>query len=318
MKTRNAPWYDLNPVSSIPALARALGVPEEELRYVHSLAPTSYKRQERSKPDGGIRVTYSLRRNLSNVQKRILDRLLRRVHMPDYLLGGRPKRSYLDNVSYHCGAKILFGEDVTSFFPSIRRSHVKGIFQHLMHFPPEVAEFLADLCTYEGAVPQGGRTSGELANLVLWRSEPAMVNRFHARGLKYSRFVDDVYVSSSVSLRSADKTWIVNELHTLLLLEGFRAKRKKHELTSSGSKMAVHRVGINSGRPSIPRSLRSNLRAGVRNLEKSAATAEDPNIVRELAKLRGQVARLKQFHPAEYAKLNMRLKLVAAQIKKTN
>jgi hypothetical protein len=213
----------------------------------------------------------------------------------------------LANVQWHCGAKILFGEDVASFYPSIRASHVRGIFQHLMRFSPDVAGTLTDLCTYEGAVPQGARTSADLANLVLWRREPDLVRRFAERGLRYSRFVDDVYVSGKRHVTPAEKTWIVGQLHRLLTLEGFIVKRKKHELNSSGDAMRVHRVSINAGHPSISQLERAKLRVAVRQIEKSWRDIGPIEAATAISRLRGRIARLKPLHPTQHQLLATRL-----------
>lgn len=308
MQILNAPSYRFAPISSLASLSRALGVSEEELAAVRELAPTSYRRQERAKRGGGIRITYSVSKRLKTVQSRVLHRLLRRVELPDYLLGGRPKKCYLDNVQFHCGAKILFGEDVASFYPSIRRAHVHSIFQNLMRFSPEASECLTELCVYEDAVPQGASTSGDLANLVLWRREPELAAQFASRDLKYSRFVDDVYVSAQRQIAPDDKTWIVSQLHRLLSLEGFRVKRKKHELASSGDCMHVHRVGINAGRPTLPRAERAKIRAAVRQFELMVSNNNSIDARRVAPQLRGRIARLKRIHATEHAQLSSRLR----------
>jgi hypothetical protein len=310
MQAHNVPWYKHAPISSLDALAHHLGLSLDAIHAARAAIPTSYRRQERPKRDGGVRITYSVEKRLKAIQGRILHRLLRKFELPDYLLGARPGRSYLDNVQLHCGATILFGEDVSSFYPSISAQHVRGIFQNLMRFSPEVSECLTDLCTYEGAVPQGGRTSADLANLALWRREPDLVWRFAERGLRYSRFVDDVYVSSQQPIASEEKTWIVGQLHRLLRLEGFNVKRKKHELSSSGNAMRVHRVSINSGRPTIAASERANLRFAVRHIEKSWQDLAATDRTTAVSRLRGRIARLKRLHRTQYESLVSRLNAV--------
>ncbi len=300
MPTRNAPWYKHQPIATVAAVARALGVTPAILQNARLSIPSAYHRREQPKPDGGVRITYRVAEPLKSVQKRVLHRLLRAVELPPYLLGGRPGADYLTNVQLHCGAKILFGEDVASFFPSIRPHHVRSVYQELMHFSPVVAECLTELSIFDNQVPQGAHTSGDLANLVFWRQEPELVARFAARGLRYSRFVDDVYVSARKALAPTDKTWIVGELHRMFALEGFRAKRKKHELRSSGSAMRVHRVSINTGRPSISRSERSKLRAAVHELVTTLDALPASYAERQRVRLHGRIARLKHLHPNRY------------------
>ncbi len=316
MQTRKAPWYRHAPIASLDALALALDVSQEAIVTERVSISSSYRRQERPKKDGGVRITYSVARPLKAIQSRILQRILRKVDMPDYLLGGRPGKSYLDNVQYHCGAKVLFGEDVASFYPSIRKTRVHDIFQHLFHFPPCVAECLADLCTYQGAVPQGAPPSGDLANLVLWRREPALVARFTAKGFRYSRYVDDIYVSAQRLVSPDDKTWIVGEIIRLLTLEGFRVKRKKHELATSGDAMRVHRVGINAGRPTISKKVRSKLRADVHRFVNTCGELDAEMARKTHRSLRGRAAAMKRLHPSEYARLSGQLDVAESRLQR--
>lgn len=307
MPTLNNHWYKGDPIASLDSLALALGVTKEAILSARATADESYRRTERAKKDGGIRVTYSVAKPLKAIQNRILHRILRRLNLPDYLLGGRPGKDYLDNVQYHCGAKVLFGEDVSSFYPSIKRFHVKGIFQQLLRFPPEIADCLTDLCIHQGEVPQGAPTSGDLANAVLWKREPKVVQQFLERQLRYTRYVDDIYVSAERPISAREKTWIVSQIHRLLNLEGFRVKRKKHELATSGSSMRVHRVGINAGRPSISQAERAKLRAAVHHLEKDWRSLERSVATKKFQSLNGKVAVLKGLQPTDYAELRARL-----------
>jgi hypothetical protein len=146
-----------------------------------------------------------------------------------------------------------------------------------------------------------------LANLVLWRSEPTLVTRFQARGLHYSRFVDDVYVSAWHVIPASQKTWIVGQVHAMFTLAGFRAKRKKHEINGSGAPMRVHRVSINSGRPSIDAAERARLRAAIHQLESKWPVLTEESVTVVIARLRGRVARLKRLHPVQYDRLHHRV-----------
>jgi hypothetical protein len=318
MKAPSRAWYKYEPIASTDALIAALGISSSMLAEALTAAPMSYRRQEQRKPDRGIRVTYSVSEPLKSVQGRILHRILRKVDVPPYLLGGRPGKDYLDNVKLHCGAKILFGEDVASFYPSIRTPQVQGIFQYLLRFPPQVAGCLAGLCTYQGALPQGAPPSGDLANLVLWRREPELVEVLAQMGYRYSRFVDDVYISRLTAASADEKQWVVRQIHRLLRLEGFRVKRKKHELATSGSAMKVHKVAINAGRPTIPGAERKKMRAAVDHLERHWSYMRARDATARLTSLRGKIGRLRLLHPTDHEYLHGRLGAIEASLNRND
>jgi hypothetical protein len=180
-----------------------------------------------------------------------------------------------------------------------------------MAFAPAVAQCLTELCIFENAVPQGAKPSGDLANLALWRREPALVERFSSMGLRYSRYVDDVYVSAKRLVTSEEKTFVVAQLHRLFVLDGLKIKRKKHELNSSATAMRVHRVSINAGRPSLAKDERNAIRAGVRELESSWSGLDANDRSKALARMLGRVTRLKDLHPTTYKKLIGRVRELA-------
>jgi hypothetical protein len=94
----NRTCYDGRPIGSVPALSRALGVLERRLRRTAKRADRLYDGPIVIRRLGrGPRTVYSALPQLRDIQQRILDRILKRVRYPTYLLGGLSGRSYIDN-----------------------------------------------------------------------------------------------------------------------------------------------------------------------------------------------------------------------------
>src|SRR5690349_11736913 len=95
-------YYDGRAIGSVAALARALGVFERRLRHTAKRADQLYEGPiVVCKPGRNPRIVYSASPQLRDIQQRILDRILKRVRYPDYLMGGLSGRSYIDNARRH-------------------------------------------------------------------------------------------------------------------------------------------------------------------------------------------------------------------------
>lgn len=306
------PCFDGRPVGSIEALARALGIPLDTLATVALTADKRYRgpivvRKAGRKP----RETFDALPSLRKVQQRILDRILRRAALPSYLLGGVKGRSYIDNAARHAGSRVLLGEDIDSFYPSVSVGKVQLIFQHVFRFPPLVAATLARLCTRNGVLVQGAVTSTDLANLALYRTEPELAAEAERRGLRYSRFIDDMHTSSNRICSSGEVQQFLSSMRRVLEREGFTPKRKKQFVATAGGSIRVHGLNVNAA-PSTPPQVRQRLRNEMFLLERWAAMhAWDAQIERCFVRVSSLVGHLKQTNPGPARRLHDRLKQLA-------
>lgn len=266
--------------------------------------------QEIEKSDGRKRFTFDAKPALKEIHRRIKSEILDRVTFPLYLTGSIKGRDYKTNAELHVGAAIVIAEDIGSFFPSTTTAHVHDVWRNFFGFSDEVARLLTALTTRNRELPQGAITSPHLANLVFWRDEPALHDRFAADGIVYSRFVDDVAASSKTPIPPERKTEIVGAMYGLMLRYGYRPKRKKHELKTARQQMTVTKLTVNQ-KPGLPSADRARIRAAVHRLERLAGqgvlSAEQR---REYACVSGRVNHLARFHPGAAARLKARLKML--------
>ena len=218
----------------------------------------------------------------------------------------------MSNIEPHlAGNAHLLVVDLQDFFPSISAAAVLDVWQNFFHFPRSVAELLTKLSIKDGALPQGAITSSYLANLVLWRFEPELHARFNSIGLTYSRYVDDIAVSSTRYLTRAQQSEVVRSVYGMLAKVNLKAKRRKHETFTSSQRMVITKLVVNH-HPSLPRERRAKIRAAVHQVELlSNAGLLDVDGRRLLRSAEVQVGQLGRFHPgAGHLKLKSRLALV--------
>ncbi|WP_052316651.1 reverse transcriptase family protein [Thioalkalivibrio nitratireducens] len=302
----------VGPIAHVKALASILSTTPSELIALSENVPSLWKPGKvLRKKDGTPRPTHDARKALKVVHERIKNRLLRQVDYPGYLLGGisdkLTTRDYSRHAALHAKKKILISEDIQDFFPSTTAEVVQEIWQRLFNFHPDVAELLTRLTIYEGALPQGWKTSGYLANLALWRREPDFVARLHRQGLAYSRFMDDVTVSAPYPLSKTQLTNIISGIYGMLASGEFAPKRAKHKIATGRSRMEVTGLNVNAAKPSMPKKRRDQIRAQVYQCEQGyKRDPRSPEYLTQWRNASGKVGTMKRFNPGEAKSLRTR------------
>lgn len=309
------PSYKRPPIGSIKTLARILECPEAKLIEISETADGRYRVvEEKLKSSGGTRTIVDALPVLKNLHDLINKRILSQVDFPRYLQGGiydpESTRSYIADARIHVGCRVLISQDIRDFFPSVKYDLVLKIWMLLFKFPPDVAHVLAKLTTKNGELPQGAITSPALANLVFFDTEGEVVTKLERMDLVYSRYVDDISVSSKRKLTRAEATRAFAILISMIRRKGLTPHRSapKQTIYSANRPMQVHGLNVNSKRPTVPYEEKNRLRAVVQKMEGAEHTKRaTPAYRTAFMHLRGQLLRLGHFHKQRGKKLKKRL-----------
>lgn len=263
-------------IGNIRALAQTLSLTQQELDDASNLLVSSrFERREVPKSPGGVRVVYNPSPLLRRTQHRINTRILKPlVQWPDYLFGSIPNsadplnplsRDYISCAAKHCGAKSILSIDVENFFENVHRDYVFEIFHSFFHYPKDVAECLTNCCCHNDALVQGGLTSSYLATLALWDVEFSFVQSIRRKKLIYTRLVDDITISSTVSRYNFDDA--KHQLREMLLKKGLPVNAEKTRIQYSGmAPLSVHGLRVSFSTPRLPADEVRNIRASVHNV----------------------------------------------------
>jgi hypothetical protein len=300
------PLYQNKPIQTLDSLALALHSDKAELERISKIANRSYRKVP---PEvGSTREIFNAKPDLKALHKKIKTEILQRVQFPAYLTGSIKGRDYLTNARLHANKKILICEDVTRFFPSVRAEKVKRVWTHFFNFSDEVATLLTKLTTKDGSLPQGAITSSYLANLVLWEHEPLIQAKLREHGITYSRYVDDIAMSSKKFLTKEDQSWLIAQVYGMLAKNGLEAKRKKHEVTDDSGRMRVTKVIVNRG-PAWDKTKQSALRTQVFEVEQLVHSGNlDVHLSMMLDRTANMVGQFGRFDKRNAFKLKTRLK----------
>ena len=108
---------------------------------------------------------------------------------------------------------------------------------------------------------------------MLWEKEPVLVKSLQDRSIIYTRYidVDDITVSSKLCdtrIKKADITLIVKLIYTMLFSIGVKPNRRKHKIMSGKGNMQVHKLNVNSGKPTYEKKKKELLKLEMFNLQK--------------------------------------------------
>ncbi|MFW5440353.1 MAG: RNA-directed DNA polymerase, partial [Methylophilaceae bacterium] len=99
---------------------------------------------------------------LNKVHERIA-KLLARIEVPDYVYH-KKGRSHILNAHEHKGHHGVIKTDISAYYPSVSRQHIKAMFINEFKCAKDVAGTLADICSYNGMhLPTGSPISGYIA-----------------------------------------------------------------------------------------------------------------------------------------------------------
>ena len=235
---------------------------------------------------------------LKAIQSRLEERFLKRLILPEHLLGGVRGKSIVDNAKLHLRAKCLVTIDIKNFFPSISPQQVRAVFRKTLNCSPDVSHLLTGLTTCRGRLPQGAPTSTLLANLVLSSFDHEIRSICVLTGVAYSSWVDDLAFSGDSA------TQVIGPVIAVLRKAGFSVSHQKIEVMGRGDRKTLNNLVL-GGFIKVQKQYRSSIRAGIHNLKFGRVRASE--IGAYVESLRGSINYLRLFEPKKATHLSEEL-----------
>ena len=164
------------------------------------------------------------------------------------------------NAQKHVGKKLVLNIDLKDFFQSITFSRIVGFFNknRLFLLELDVAILIAQITTYratiseEGFLPQGSPCSPIISNLIGNILDVKMVKLAKEYKFTYTRYVDDLTLSTNLPIFSKDiikfddETWIIGPaLKHAINSSKFTINPQKTRLTNRYNKQEVTGLTVN-------------------------------------------------------------------------
>lgn len=257
-------------------LAEYLGISYEILA-LWTYGPTRnqlYKKFEIQKKSGGTRVILSPDKNLGKVQRKIADELKNHYRRHNSAYGFVDKYSIADNAYQHVNSKWVLNLDLEDFFPSIHFGRIRGmLLKPPFEFPEKVAQWIAQIVTFEKTLPQGAPSSPILSNMICLRLDKELERIARRHSLTYSRYADDITLSSkknfpSVIAKKNNEDGLVtlgDELISTINNNGFKIKDSKTRMVGASQRQEVTGIVVNE-KCNLPRQYLNKIRGEIGRL----------------------------------------------------
>ena len=203
---------------------------------------------------------------LKKIQRRILDRLLYRIPVSNAAHGFVPGRSIVTNARYHLNTALsTLNLDLKDAFPSVLSSRIKHLYVRYLKIPlkhlgedvphaalGEAIDMLVKLTTHNGCLPQGGPCSGCLLNVACITLDKNIYRllKNHGNSYKYTRYADDITISSSQSISPN----LQDEINKIIQNCGYNINPKKvrYAERSKGQMLEVTGLILEKAKVRIP------------------------------------------------------------------
>lgn len=239
--SKNKSLLKLQEAQTKPDLAKLLGLKSHFLTYIlyKTDIDSHYKEFEVKKKTGGVRVISAPSPELKDIQRRLSKLLLdckdaimvKNDIKKECMLshGFERHKSIASNAYVHIGKKNVLNIDLEDFFGTINFGRVRGFFIKNRDFQlnPDVATVLAQIACHNNKLPQGSPCSPVIANLITNSLDIKLSKLSKSKGCSYSRYADDITISTRKAEFDKSIVKLVNGDITL-------GKRLVQEISRSG------------------------------------------------------------------------------------
>lgn len=297
--------YPKAPIKTINNLSLHLGVHVNDINKA-LLIPADSRYKDPSSPaykkDGTKRLIKSPRDPIRTLQRKINTTLFCHLKWANYLYGSIPKgekgdvKDYINAAAIHCEGKSVCKLDIADYFNNITEHHVSNLFNDFFRFSEDVSKVLTDIVSYKSNLVQGALTSSYLAMLLFWDLEPQLVTRLKYKGIKYTRLVDDITLSSNV--HDFDFSLAIKLVEDMLKAKDLHLNQVKIQSSSISTQLLlVHGLNINNKLPCLPKGELKRIRAAVHSIScvKDEKMRRENWFRKDYEKCLGRVYKLKSF-----------------------
>ncbi len=283
--------HDAAPILSLGHLAHLSGAPYLYLRQIVQRVIDPYADITRVKKTGGARPISAPEPVLMDVQRIILQRALEGLPQHPASFAYRKRRSIVMCAQRHVGARWLLKFDLHDFFGWISERRVYEVFRS-RGYPALVSFELARLCTrsflaggwrmhgrrytavpsYDvgriGHLPQGGPTSGALANAVATPLDEALYRLSYQAGFTYTRYSDDLVLSTAAPFNRAIASSVIGAVRKTVADQNFRLHAKKTRVVPPCARHIDLGLVVGDDNVRLTREFRRKIQVHVRGVSK--------------------------------------------------
>ncbi len=154
-------------------------------------------------------------------------------------------KSIVTNCEVHVNKRFMLNIDIEDFFTSINFGRVRGLFIKTYGFNEEVATILAQIVTIDGKLAQGSPSSPIISNMICYRMDKEIFNLCQEYNCSYSRYADDITISSNDIRYYTEKDLFYEKLDKIITRSGFTINLSKVRFRKANQRMEVTGLVVN-------------------------------------------------------------------------
>lgn len=185
----------------IELLSKTANIPEAKLLSLAQTASRRYKVYTIPKRTGGDRLIEHPSRELKAIQRWIVLALFARFPVHEAATAYRKGLGIRENAERHRRTKFTNRYDFSSFFPSFSQERVRLYVAEQsqilgIQLTERDLDFVGNVVCRHGRLTIGAPSSPAITNAMMFEFDRRMHDACHGRGLVYTRYADDIFVSS--------------------------------------------------------------------------------------------------------------------------
>ena len=270
--------------------------------YINSIVRRSnyyYKNYSIPKKSGGQRRISQASPELKTLQYWVKANILSLMPISKSAFAYTKGNSIKKHTGFHKDSYFIFHTDIKDFFPSIASKHLVPVLKEHRNriekmglWYDDTLDVISKICFRCNHLCIGTVSSPAICNIIMYSFDEALAEYCDVHNWKYSRYADDIYISSQQYLPKCLPKYINEELHKL----GFISNGKKTWFCSKKSRREITGLVLTeSGRVSVGLHRRLAIKKLVYN--RIVHGRGDPDVIL------GHLAFLKDVEPAVYDNL---------------
>lgn len=242
---------------------------QDLIYYLYRLPPEQrYTTFSINKRSGKMREISTPHPSLKIIQQK-LNQVFESVYQPKKSVHGFVKaRNIVTNAKGHLRKRYVLNVDLENFFPSINFGRVRGMLMNIPYnLPDKVATILAQICCFNGVLPQGAPTSPIVSNMICAKMDSQLLQLAKKNGCYYTRYADDITFSTNLdefphdlAIRVDGKLEVGRTLHGIISQNRFNLNLSKVRLQTANARQEVTGLTVNH-RLNVQRKYISQIRA---------------------------------------------------------
>lgn len=183
-------------------LAKRAKVDDDIFLRIAGAASRSYKQYPILKHDKTERIIYQPSRALKSIQRMLVRSVILKAPIHDAATAYKKGASIKKNAEFHRETSFTVRVDFSDFFPSFKRPTVRKFIEEIntsldLGLNNRDIKFILDICLRYDETAIGAPSSPAITNAIMYPFDVKMVEYCSANDLIYTRYADDMFISSN-------------------------------------------------------------------------------------------------------------------------